>query len=393
MGASVGGLVKRVGYICALIAAASLTQFMGTYNTANPVEAVTKATSSSHKLQASNEHHPASYYDKSSSHYMGGGHNVLIQTAKAMMNGEKLPEAPKALRSPNAQTTGHSALLEYAEQAMKNEDNSIRTTSVSSQASMGGAHNVAMAVLAEQSRNFRNQQKKAQQPKSWFSGFKSANTSSNQFKKNVSQTMGFVGFIGTLAICMYFFVSLKTYHTHLEKKDQLIALLKNPNARVAHGEQGKKIMKKKNEIEKKEAPKKIIEDLETGDAEEGSIETLIKAAKAKKKVQQVEAVAEKLLSGYEAPSKLLQASAPQPQVQYQLIEPQQTKPVQQLAYGYPQNFEVFAPLPFPQPVQTKVAINQPEPMHEPTPAKANLANMPKAELIKALLLQLSKEDN
>merc|ERR1712051_1088698 len=172
---------------------------------------------------------------------------------------------------------------------------------------------------------------------------------------------------------MYFFVSLKTYHTHLEKKDQLIALLKNPNARVAHGEQGKeivkKIIKKKQEIEKKEAPK------------------------TKKKVQQVEAVAEKLLSGYEAPSKLLQAPAPQPQVQYQLIEPQQTKPVQQLAYGYPQNFEVFAPLPFPQPVQTKVAINQPEPMHEPTPAKANLANMPKAELIKALLLQLSKEDN
>ena len=85
--ASVGGLVKRVGYMCALIAAASLTQFMGHYNTANPVEAVTKATSS-HKLQASNEHHPASYYDKSSSHYMGGGHNVLIQTAKAMMNGD-----------------------------------------------------------------------------------------------------------------------------------------------------------------------------------------------------------------------------------------------------------------------------------------------------------------
>jgi hypothetical protein len=48
--------------------------------------------------------------------------------------------------------------------------------------------------------------------------------------------MGFVGFMGTLAICMAFFVTLKTYHTHLEKKDQLVALLKNPNARVAHGE-------------------------------------------------------------------------------------------------------------------------------------------------------------
>ena len=150
--------------------------------------------------------------------------------------------------------------------------------------------------------------------------------------------MAFVGFIGTLAICMAFFITLKTYHTHLEKKDQLVALLKNPNARVAHGEQGKeivkKIIKKKKEIEKKEAPKKIIEDLETGEAEEGSIETLIKAAKAKKKVQKVEAVAEKLLSGYDAP-KLLQASAHQPQVNYQMIEPQ-VKPVQQqLTYGYP----------------------------------------------------------
>jgi len=177
---SVGGLVKRVGYICALIAAASLTQFMGHYNTPNPVEAVTKAASSSHKLQASNEHHPASYYDKSSSHYMGGGHNVLIQTAKAMMNGEKLPEAPK-VKAVNAKATGHSALLEYAEQAMLREDNSIRTPSVSSQASMGGAHNVAMAVLAEQSRNFREQQKKNQQAKTWFSGFKSSNVSSKQY--------------------------------------------------------------------------------------------------------------------------------------------------------------------------------------------------------------------
>ena len=88
--------------------------------------------------------------------------------------------------------------------------------------------------------------------------------------------MGFVSFIGVLAFCMAFFVNLKTYHAHLEKKDQLVALLKNPNARVAHGEQGKKIVKK---IMKK---KEIEKDLETGDAEKGTIEALIKAAKAKK---------------------------------------------------------------------------------------------------------------
>lgn len=83
---------------------------MGHYNTANPVEAVTKATNT-HKLQASNEHKPASYYDQSSSHYMGGAHNVLIQHAKAVMNGEKF-EAPKPA---NYKPTGHSALIEYAQ--------------------------------------------------------------------------------------------------------------------------------------------------------------------------------------------------------------------------------------------------------------------------------------
>lgn len=31
------------------------------------------------------------------------------------------------------------------------------------------------------------------------------------------------------------FVTIKTYHTHLEKQDSLIALLNNPNARVAAG--------------------------------------------------------------------------------------------------------------------------------------------------------------
>jgi hypothetical protein len=71
------------------------------------------------------------------------------------MNGEKLPETPKPA---NHKPTGHSALLDYAKDAMKREDNSIKTPLVSSQASMGGAHNVAMAVLAEQSRDFRNKQ-------------------------------------------------------------------------------------------------------------------------------------------------------------------------------------------------------------------------------------------
>jgi len=38
----------------------------------------------------------------------------------------------------------------------------------------------------------------------------------------------------------------------------------------------------------------------------------------------------------------------------------------------------------------KVAIQQPEPMREPV--SANLAGVPKADLIKALMAQLAKED-
>ena len=58
----------------------------------------------------------------------------MIQTAKAMMNGEKLPETRKTLRSSNSKKTGHSALLDYAEQAMMKE-NKTKAPTVSSQSS------------------------------------------------------------------------------------------------------------------------------------------------------------------------------------------------------------------------------------------------------------------
>jgi len=46
-----------------------------------------------------------------------------------------------------------------------------------------------------------------------------------------------------------------------------------------------------------------------------------------------------------------------------------------------------------QPIAAKVAIQQPEPMREPLPVKkTNLADVPKADLIKALMEQLAKED-
>lgn len=419
------GLVKKVGAICALIAAASVFQLMGTMNKVEKDVTVKASKTESHKLQASNESHPASYYDRSSSHYQGGAHNVLINKAKEFQTGvrvvaeeqgnyghnvliraakEGMGNGSKA-KAPIVQGSGnygHNALISFAQAHTAGEVSS--TVTVPSAQSLGGSHNVAMAVIAEQSRNFKKQQSKKQVQggmSTFFSSLGNRNVSEKQFNKNLRSTAAFVGFMVTLAMCVSFYVTLKTYHAHLQKRDQLMALMKNPNARVAVGKKGKEVVKKlakKSKALKAEKPKKVV-------AKADDLEALIEQAKAKKAVS--EAKSELLLSGYEAPKieeevpQQITIQTVQPTINYQLIEPMvQAKPVlqqPQQQFFYPQNFEVSAPLPVPQmytqPIAAKVAIQQPEPMREPLPAKkANLADVPKADLIKALMMQLAKED-
>ena len=349
--ASVGSIVKKVGTICALIATASMFQLMSSLNTTNPVEAVTKATQSSHKLQASNTRHPASYYDKSSSHYMGGvhnrliqaaksgelnqqvrdtkksqptevyGHNLLIEFAQDSMNGKA--QAPKNLRSSKQQQPtevyGHNLLIDFAETRMSGKSSVVMPT----QAAMGGAHNVAMQVLAQKSNEFKNARSAKNTSSNSF--FQPRKQSHAQYQKNLQGTLSFLGFIATLAVCMYYYVVSKTYHAHLEKLDQLNALLNNPNARVASGKKGKEIMKKlqskQKEIKAKATPEKA--------QSASTIDDLISAAKEKKTAEEA---CEKLLSAYQAP---VVQSAPvetpiviqQPQVNYTLIEPVAPQPV------------------------------------------------------------------
>ena len=50
---------------------------------------------------------------------------------------------------------GHNKLLSFAESSMSGDD----SLNVPSQKALGGSHNVAMAVLSEQSRKFKQQQK------------------------------------------------------------------------------------------------------------------------------------------------------------------------------------------------------------------------------------------
>jgi len=153
---------------------------MGKMNVDETVAKIPKAKTTHHKLEASNERHAASFYDKKSSHYQGGAHNVLLNLAKERMAGVKpvarntgnhghnaILDIAKAGMSgvktssstKNSGNHGHNAILDIAKAGMNG-----KVSTIPSQKSLGGSHNVAMAVLAESSRQFKKtqQQKKVQ---------------------------------------------------------------------------------------------------------------------------------------------------------------------------------------------------------------------------------------
>jgi len=372
---------------------------MGAANTANPVEAVKAASNAPHKLQA--EHFPESYYDESSSHYQGGAHNVLINLVKEGKLEGKQPEF------------GHEAIIKIAKDFKKGK---LQASNVKlgSQKALGGAHNVAMAVLTEQANKFKKariqESTEASATTSFFSLFgRHHRPSREQQHKNLKSTGAFVGFIIVLASCCTFYVMAKTYHDHLEKQEQLDDLMNNPNARVATGKKGKKVVDK------------IMAKTEDSDDEEAAIEesapvpfkksidAMIKAAKAKKKQQKQEAAAQSAaLSAYQAPliiqqqpvAQAPQPVAPQPTYSYALIEPEQPKqvvapapaptpaPQHQSQYWYP-SFETSEPMPVPQHVMKPMRLQATQAPKAPV---ANLTNLPKQELIKLLLAQLAKDD-
>lgn len=56
--------------------------------------------------------------------------------------------------------------------------------------------------------------------------------------------MSFAAFIVCGALCMAYFIVFKAYHSSLVKMNSLQQIFNNPNARVAQGEQGKRVLKK-----------------------------------------------------------------------------------------------------------------------------------------------------
>lgn len=88
-----------------------------------------------------------------------------------------------------------------------------------------------------------------------------------QMKKgfNMKTHGAFVGVVLIGSLSVGFIVSFKNYHASLEKMESLNELFKNPNARVAAGKQGKKLVKKLSkaqESEKKTIAKKSEKDIE-----------------------------------------------------------------------------------------------------------------------------------
>ena len=120
---------------------------------------------------------------------------------------------------------------------------------------VGGNQNVALEQLKSES----NRRVALQQAPSYmkllgsiYKAQKSQKLSAEQFNENVTRVGQFVGFIFCGGLCIAFYVSFRTYHASLEKLDKLTDLFNNPKARVASGDQGKRIMKK---LQQAKAPK------------------------------------------------------------------------------------------------------------------------------------------
>lgn len=78
-----------------------------------------------------------------------------------------------------------------------------------------------------------------------------------QREQNMTKIIEFAAFVFCGGLCIAFFVSFKTYHASLQKLDKLTDLFNNPKARVANGDQGKRIMKKLQQSRAPKTPKKL----------------------------------------------------------------------------------------------------------------------------------------
>lgn len=110
-------------------------------------------------------------------------------------------------------------------------------------------------------------------------------------------------FLGVLSVA--YFVSFKNYHASLEKLQHLSDMFKNPNARVASGKKGKKLMKKLAEMEHSES------ESESDEEEVKPVKKTVKKLKASKKPKtEMDLTLEKVQALLEAKKQLATTAAP-----------------------------------------------------------------------------------
>lgn len=115
---------------------------------------------------------------------------------------------------------------------------------------MGGAANYALSMMSNKpttqkvnlTRNMQNQVEFFRN-KFTSGGFKGQRLTDSQFKRNLKETGAFLAFLVTGFFSIMYFVTFKTYHAALERHEKLTKLVKNPNARVAVGDQGEAVLK------------------------------------------------------------------------------------------------------------------------------------------------------
>ena len=222
---TVGTMLRKAGKLIILICMSSMLKFVAEMS-AN-VPAVQVQVPAHKRLQATHittEVHPDSYYDPSSSHYMGGAHNV----AMAHLTGEPLPTKNTHKGTPSQKFNAQASAYDHLSKVYKKERDA-RTPTVGNK--KGGFMGLLGAIYRD---NKLSPAAKA---------------------KNYKETGSFVAFMALGALSIAYFVTFKTYHASLMKNENLTALFKNPNARVAAGKKGKKLMKKLQKVDKKEEKK------------------------------------------------------------------------------------------------------------------------------------------
>lgn len=76
-------------------------------------------------------------------------------------------------------------------------------------------------------------------------------------KENLKHHGSFVAFMALGSMSIVYFITFKNYHGSLQKLETLTALFNNPNARVAAGKKGKKLMKKIAAVQEPEEKKPV----------------------------------------------------------------------------------------------------------------------------------------